>query len=247
MLPRARRRRVGGADRARDISGRCDRRASCSPGSALSSSRTRGKTSRPSSSIDFRRCSAGTGRARSGGRAGRHRALASWTRVGCATVSGEPTNSAPWSTSASNCARVGGRQPRSREARSNVSSQYGHWVSIASSSVGGDVAERVQPDRKAGRVPVLGQRAAVKVDERAEPLRPATDHREHQRQPVACGADHRVGAAAGADPGREVAGRERRGQNHVVRAAAGTCPDQVTGPPRSSSTNSPSFSSKISS
>ena len=34
--------------------------ASCSPGSASSSSRTRGKTSRPSSSIDPRRCSAGT-------------------------------------------------------------------------------------------------------------------------------------------------------------------------------------------
>ena len=36
-----------------------------------------------------------------------------------------------------------------------------------------------------------------------EPRRRAADDREHQREPVARGADHRLGAAADADPDRE--------------------------------------------
>jgi len=52
-----------------------------------------------------------------------------------ATVSGDPTYSDPPAISAWKVSTVGRAHPRSRDAASSASAQYGHWISIAAWSV----------------------------------------------------------------------------------------------------------------
>jgi len=52
-----------------------------------------------------------------------------------ATVSGDPRYTDPPAISAWNLLMVGRAHPRSRDAPSSISAQYGHWISAASASV----------------------------------------------------------------------------------------------------------------
>src|SRR3954447_16882976 len=61
---------------------------------------------------------------------------------------------------------------------------------------------------------ILVECALVELDEGGESAGVPADDRQHQRQAVAGGADHRVGAATNTDPGGEMSRWERRA--HVL-------------------------------
>ncbi len=160
---------------------------------------------------------------RNGDRRAQHRALTSRMRAAARPSRASPRTSRRASTSESYCgAARRGAAPFSA-ARSNVSGQFGRWA--RSPPRPWRRRRRACRARPEGRLlPVLGQRPGIEVDERTEPLRPSADHGEHQRRPVARGADRRLGAPAGAEPGRKVTRRKGRGQDDVHSAVAGTCP-----------------------
>ena len=76
--------------------------------------------------------------------------------------------------------------------RSRIFCQCGHSCSRASSSVAAMWPGECTPTGRAGRSE-LGQRPVVEVDERREAGALAADDGEHQRQSVLRGADHRLG------------------------------------------------------
>ena len=78
-----------------------------------------------------------------------------------------------------------------------------------------DEPERVQPDRQL-RLSVLLERALVELDVGREPIGVPADDRQHERQAEARGAHDRLGAAADADPGRDVSRGDRRAHELVV-------------------------------
>ena len=119
----------------------------------------------------------------------RCRALLRSSAILRATVSGEPTWSAPCSTSCSNCVAPH-RRPAALAADLVVHGLVAGPVFLARLLVGvGDVARRVHGDRLR-RPAELGERAVIEIDKGAEALRIAADDGERERQIVVRGAHH---------------------------------------------------------
>ena len=144
------------------------------------------------------------------------RALESVAAIFVATVSGEPTHSAPSGpASRSNCARVTGGHPRSAPMRVISAAWCGQSSSRACSSVAATWPGEWTP---IGSVswPNCVERSVEQIDVGREPPRAAADDRQHERETVVRRAHHRLRRAADADPDAErAAGLDRR-VHHLI-------------------------------